>query len=383
MKQTDPPRGFHFLSWLALIDGVLLIWMGAAVTTTGAGMAFSDWPLSSGSINPPGWLYIQPQFLEHGHRLLATTVGFLVLGMFLWQWFRAKLNFFTPVVLIFAFIFLIPAVHAADAMSKGAESKLVTLASQYVSGPAVLWTLSGVTWGAVLCWLIWNLCGTRWSALLKLSAAALIVVVFQAILGGLRVLEVSDPFGVAHGCLGQLFYCLLIAITLVSSKWWQRGELVFPIKEHRLLVKLSSLLFASISMQLLLGAIVRHTQRAGLAATDVLTTGGHVIPPTDPFDVFTIFMHKSWAMVVFALAMVTAVWAAKILKESGWTRVLPRLLLLLPPIQIGLGIYVVLTAKKFWVTNIHVLNGLAILASAFLLMVIAWRSRGSLGVVAK
>ena len=32
-----------------------LILVGGMVTTSGAGMAFETWPLSDGSVNPPGW----------------------------------------------------------------------------------------------------------------------------------------------------------------------------------------------------------------------------------------------------------------------------------------------------------------------------------------
>jgi len=382
MKQTPISKGFHLLALVTLVVGILLIWMGAAVTTKGAGMAFSDWPLSNGSINPKGWLYLEPQFLEHGHRLLATTVGFLVLAMFLWQWYKAKLRVWTPIVLIVVFMILIPNVHAADAITKGVDSKLVRLVGAFANSPGMLWVLCGVIWGGVIGWLIWGLIGRRWPALLKLSAASLVVVVFQAILGGLRVLEISDPFGVAHGCLGQLFYCLLIAVALVSSPWWGRGEVILPISQHRTLVKIVTLLLGAVSLQLLLGAIVRHTQRAGLAATDILTTGGHLIPPSDPFDVYGIFLHKSWGMVVFTLAVVTGLMARKPLRDAGWIGWLPILLLLLPVVQVTLGIYVLLTAKAFWITNIHVLNGLAILATSFILTVAVWRARSSLGVVA-
>lgn len=382
MKQTPTPRGFHVLALITLVVGILLIWVGAAVTTTGAGMAFSDWPLSNGSINPRGWLSFTPQLLEHSHRLLATTVGFLVLAMFLWQWYKARQRAWTPLVLIAVFMILIPAVHAADAITKGSESKLVQFVSIFAASPAALWMICGMMWGAVICWLLWGLLGRRWPSLLKLTAASLVVVVFQAILGGLRVLEVSDPFGVAHGCLGQLFYCLLIAVALVSAPGWSRGELTFPVLQHRRLVAAATVLFGAVSLQLLLGAIVRHTQRAGLAATDILTTGGHLIPPVEPFDVYGIFLHKTWGVVVFTIAVLTALLAWKPLRGTGWPGFLPKLLLLLPVIQITLGVYVLLTRKAFWITNIHVLNGLGILAVSLILAITVWRARSSLGVVA-
>jgi cytochrome c oxidase assembly protein subunit 15 len=379
-----PPRsiGFHRLALVALAVGTLLVWIGAAVTTTGSGMAFADWPLSNGSVNPSGWLQFTQPFLEHFHRLLAETIGFLVLGLFLWQWSRAKLTWVTPIKLIVVFIALFTAVHAADATYKGIENKATSLAESVGLGSRGLWILAAILWVGVLVWLIRGLVGTRWSLLLKLSASALVVVVLQAILGGLRVLEVSDPFGIAHGCLGQLFYCLLLVIALVSSAWWEAGPPLLPATERQRLVTVATTLFVVVSLQLVFGALIRHTQRSGLVATDVLTTGGHVIPPTEPFTVFSIFMHKSWAVIVFCLAWITAWISGRTLRGLGWVAWLPKALALLPVIQVTLGVYVLLTARKFWVTNFHVLNGLFILGSAFLLMIVARRSKPRSGLIA-
>ena len=55
---------------------VLLI--GGHTTTTGAGMAFPDWPLSRGSINPDGWWHNVMERLEHGHRYFAEGVALLI-----------------------------------------------------------------------------------------------------------------------------------------------------------------------------------------------------------------------------------------------------------------------------------------------------------------
>lgn len=350
---------FNRLSWITLFVGASLIWVGAAVTTTGSGMAFSDWPLSSGSVNPPGWLWFTPQLLEHGHRIIATLVGLLVLAMFVWQWRNNNQVTVEAILLVGVFAAMV-----------GASSKHQ-------------WWVAGVLSAICVIWLFWSLLYRDWPLLLKLSSTALIVVVAQALLGGARVLKVSDPFGVAHGCLGQLFYCLLIAITLVSAKGWATSECLIDARSHRWIVFFTTLLVAATSMQLLFGAIVRHTQRTVLAATDILTTAGQVIPPTEPFDVFSIFMHKSWGMVVFTLAMITAYTTWKPLKNQGWVKWLPKLLVLMPVLQIILGIYVLLTVKKFWVTNIHVLNGLFILAVSFILMITAWRSRPMSGFLAQ
>ncbi len=53
---------------------LFLIYAGAMVTSTGSGLAVPDWPLSYGMLMPP---MIAGIFYEHGHRMIAASVGFL------------------------------------------------------------------------------------------------------------------------------------------------------------------------------------------------------------------------------------------------------------------------------------------------------------------
>src|SRR5260221_14466036 len=53
-------------------------------------MAFADWPLSNGSLNPQGWWQNFMMRLEHGHRLTAGTVMTLVLILFVWTLLRRR-----------------------------------------------------------------------------------------------------------------------------------------------------------------------------------------------------------------------------------------------------------------------------------------------------
>ena len=81
---------FHRYSLVTLAVGLVLIWWGAAVTTEDVGLAVPDWPLCYGKINPEGWYKVPALLLEHGHRWIATTIGFLVLGMYYWQFAKFK-----------------------------------------------------------------------------------------------------------------------------------------------------------------------------------------------------------------------------------------------------------------------------------------------------
>ncbi len=59
----------------------LLILAGGLVTSHEAGLAVPDWPLSYGQAFPP---MVGNIFWEHGHRMIAGTVGILALILALW-----------------------------------------------------------------------------------------------------------------------------------------------------------------------------------------------------------------------------------------------------------------------------------------------------------
>src|SRR3979490_2847180 len=54
---------------------------GGLVTSKDAGLSVPDWPLSYGSLMPPMEGNI---VYEHGHRMVATTVGLLTIGLAIW-----------------------------------------------------------------------------------------------------------------------------------------------------------------------------------------------------------------------------------------------------------------------------------------------------------
>src|ERR1700753_287675 len=75
---------------LVVVATFLLIFVGGHTTTSGAGMAFADWPLSNGSLNPTGWWQNLAMRLEHGPRLTAGFGANLVLVLFVWVVVKRK-----------------------------------------------------------------------------------------------------------------------------------------------------------------------------------------------------------------------------------------------------------------------------------------------------
>ena len=68
----------------------VLVTLGAFTTSIGAGMAFPDWPLSNGSINPEGWLRDISMFAEHSHRLTGMMMGLITVSLAVWLWFHEE-----------------------------------------------------------------------------------------------------------------------------------------------------------------------------------------------------------------------------------------------------------------------------------------------------
>src|SRR5436305_7106489 len=69
-------RGLNRFATLVACATFFLIIAGALVTSNDAGLATSDWPLSNGQVFPK---MVGNLFWEHGHRLVATTVGILTI----------------------------------------------------------------------------------------------------------------------------------------------------------------------------------------------------------------------------------------------------------------------------------------------------------------
>ena len=92
-----------------------------------------------------------------------------------------------------------------------------------------------------------------------LGLAALIAVIVQGVLGGLRVTQVDRSFAIVHACLAQAFFALLCGIAwFTSHDWWQdRSETLIAAAQK--LRRLSLITTCLIYAQLIFGAVLRHT----------------------------------------------------------------------------------------------------------------------------
>lgn len=84
MNRSEKHSWLHGYAVLVACSTFVLIIAGALVTSNDAGLSVPDWPTSFGSFHMPrmvgGVLY------EHGHRLIAGTVGVLTILLAVWLW---------------------------------------------------------------------------------------------------------------------------------------------------------------------------------------------------------------------------------------------------------------------------------------------------------
>ncbi len=98
-----------------------------------------------------------------------------------------------------------------------------------------------------------------------LAWVAVAAVVFQGILGGLRVTERNLAMAMTHGVLAQLFFATLVALAALTSRAWKSETPPVRRAGVRMDRALSGALVGLIVLQLVLGAIQRHLQQLLLA----------------------------------------------------------------------------------------------------------------------
>jgi len=79
--------GLNRFAILVACATFFLIIAGALVTSNDAGLATEDWPLSNGQVFPK---MVGNLFWEHGHRLVATSVGMLTIVLTLYLFWKEK-----------------------------------------------------------------------------------------------------------------------------------------------------------------------------------------------------------------------------------------------------------------------------------------------------
>lgn len=198
----------------------------------------------------------------------------------------------------------------------------------------------------------------RW--LRRLAAAACLLVLAQAILGGLTVIHLL-PLAVSltHACVAQSFLCVIAALALFTSEEWRtapRRQTPNSASLSRLLLLTTAFIFA----QLIAGALLRHR------------------PSTRPD------LHILLGILILIHTFLIAL---KISKSAEWGRLVAhgRILAVIALIQTGLGAFsLVLTrflprteglpaTREVLTTTVHQTLGAILLMATTLLLIRSYR----------
>jgi cytochrome c oxidase assembly protein subunit 15 len=200
-----------------------------------------------------------------------------------------------------------------------------------------------------------------------LALLALFAVVLQGVLGGVTVLyKLPLAVSVSHACLAQVFFCMTVALAIVTGRpWMAPGQRVLA-SGSPALPTLAAVATAVIFAQIALGALVRH-MGAGLAIPDFPLAFGRVIPPLVTTLISVHFAHRVGALVVTAVVVWTV---ARVLRTHGDVRALRRPALLaagLLLLQLSLGALTIWSQRAVVPTTAHLAVGAALLATCLTL----------------
>jgi len=217
----------------------------------------------------------------------------------------------------------------------------------------------------VLAFWTWRSDERKWMR--RLALGALILVSFQGLLGGLRVIWVSLNLAVVHAMVAQIYYSLLATMILFVSPTWQRATEGAQDDAYRSLLSVTIKASIAVYVQIILGALLRHP---GVGIHPLLSG-----------------LHLGFAFVAAGAVFYT--WLTvrfkhedlkDVLRLSNWS-----LLILIIQITLGLLAYFVLLDEhgiirpsniQVIVNSSHLVTGALLFASTVTLSVLVYRLNG-------
>ena len=249
---------------------------------------------------------------------------------------------------------------------------------------------------AVLAVWLWLKESRRW--LRWLGVIAFIAVVFQGVLGGMRVVfdrhGLGTQLGIFHATFAQLFFLLVCSIAFFTSRWWRMVNTREVESEPAIRVRrwfLATTLL--ILIQLVFGATMRH-QHAGLAVPDFPLAYGKVWPATDATSIHAYnahrmelngerpitaghivvhMLHRAMAFLVLFAVIGSAVAAWRNTPRRSLLRKVSGGWVAIVLVQMVLGILTILSQRKVDVTTAHVALGAVTFLAGWLLILMASR----------
>lgn len=320
----------HLFTRLVVVATLLLIVAGGLVTSTGSGLAVPDWP------NTYGWFMfsfplskmVGGIFYEHGHRLIASTVGFLTIILAAWLWTSDPRRW----------------VRRLGFIGLGA-----VIAQGLLGGLTVILLLP---------------------APVSIAHAGLAQMFFCITVS--LALFTSRGWLEGYGPDVRLTTESTETTETTKNKKTSVGSVVNPERVQRLALVTTLVIYG----QILLGAAMRHTG-AGLAIPDFPLAFGRLVPPIDRLATAPVaihFAHRAGAVVISLMVLALA---GRIWKYHRQRRELLRPaqgMLFLLVAQVTLGGLTVLSGKAVALNTAHVVTGAMLLGTSLIITLRAHRA---------
>ena len=303
----------HRFAKLVAACTVLLILAGSLVTSHDAGLSVPDWPTSYGwnMFTFPPSMWVANIFYEHGHRLIASSVGLLTIILAVWIWLadsRRWLRWF------------------------GVAALGAVIAQGVLGGLTVLFFLPPAV-------------STAHAALAEIFFCMTVAIALFTSPGWIAGYAAgADPRVGPGGPVGPTLRHLATATTVL------------------------------IYLQILVGATMRHTG-AGLAIPDFPLMFGHVVPDHWSAAIAIHFAHRAGALVVAAAAVATAAYTWRRYTDRAELAQPVLVLILLVAVQVTLGALTIISRRDPLTNSVHVVCGALVLTTSLVLALRTWRVR--------
>jgi heme a synthase len=282
---------------------VILILAGSLVTSHDAGLSVPDWPTSYGwnMFTFPPSMWVANILYEHGHRLIASTVGILTIIMAVWLWIaepRRWLRWFGVAALgsVIAqgvlggltVLFFLPAAISTAHAGLAEIFFCMTVAIAIFTSPGWIagYSTEGAPTGATLRWLATTATVLIYSQILvgatmRHTGAGLAIPDFPLMFGHLIPDHWSGAIAIhfAHRVGALVVTMSLLALFAhIWSQYKERTELMRP----------ATLIVALVAVQVTLGAVTVLSRR------DPLINSVHVVCGALVLTTSLVLTLRSW-----------------------------------------------------------------------------------------
>jgi cytochrome c oxidase assembly protein subunit 15 len=312
----------HLFAMLVAATSVIMMFAGGLVSRTESGFSVPYWPYTYGY-----FMFFFPLEkmvggirYEHTHRLIASTVGFLIVILAAWLW--------------------------------RAETRRWVRRLGYLALAAVI--TQGILGGITVLWYLPDPISIAHASLAQIVFCLTMTIALVTSPGWKRAYATQEGIAPKHS---------------------GRQD---PSPDDLVLQRVAAVTTGLIYLQIVVGATMRHTG-AGLAIPDFPLMFGQLIPPHWDPKIAIHFAHRLGAVIV-SLAILATTGHVFYHHKSRSELLRPALLLLaLLVTQVTLGAMTVLSQKEFIINSLHVITGASVLVTSLVLTLRAHRARFAAG----